>query len=128
MIKWKRTAQGAYESNAEYWNEEHGEQRPLYVIRKTGTGFILYVRKKAYIIGMYFSNYLNRDMETICFATLKQAKQTAERLEAEAGTAHQTEEERGFAEGGGWSGAAWITGDGKGGSWHKDEEGNIIEG
>lgn len=127
MLKWKRTSQGKYESSAQYWDAEANTYKPVYIIEKSGTGFILYVKDKIHIIEHNFSKLLEKEIAITHFATLKYAKKTAQLMEIEE-PPYQTEEERGFSEGGGWSGAVWIDAEGTGGSWHTDINGYIIEG
>lgn len=127
MLKWKRTPQGRYESSAQYWDAETNAHKAVYVIEKSGEGFVLYVKDKIHIIEHVFSKLLEKEITIIHFATLKYAKKTAQLMENDK-LLRQSEEDIGFAEGGGWSGAVWITGDGKGGTWHTDAQGNIVEG
>lgn len=127
MITWKRTPQGKYESSYVYWDEKTFVHKPIYTIEKYGKGFVVYKKDKILLIDSKIAKLLGKDDTTPYFAKLKVAKTAVDLMENEE-TPYQTEEERGFAEGGGWSGAVWIDAEGKGGSWHTDINGYIIEG
>ncbi len=130
MLTWKRTTSGVYESSAQYWDTDALEHKPVYKIVKytafDGRAWFLFVKGVKYVIEREFSKLLNKEIEITLFATLKYAKATAQRLEDEKPQC-QTEEEKALGAGNGYAGAVYITADGRGGAWHTDGDGNIIE-
>jgi len=109
MVEFKKVNNG-YDSNYKYWNSKTEKHEALYTITKENKTWKTKNNKTLKTIGEY--------------DTLNNAKQAIEMIEIQKPKHDEIEE--GFATGGGWSGAVWITSDGKGGSWHKDENGNII--
>jgi len=119
MIKWKLNTQRRngqyisnfkyldyYESNTRYWDAEAGQHKPTYTINRNHKGTWCGYEKGKFVA--YAS-------------LLKDVKRMIQETE-NSKPPYQTEEERGFNEGGGWSGAVWIDAEGKGGAWHTDKE------
>ena len=127
MMTWRRTPQGEYLSSAQYWDADSGEFKPVYVIKKSEGLFVLYIRGNIHTSTYLFPGILDAHISAARFATLRLAKNEAKQIEAEKSTSYQTEEDKGFAEGGGWSGAACIDAEGHGCAWHTDDDGNIID-
>jgi hypothetical protein len=69
--------------------------------------------------------YKNGVVQHEAFTTIADAKKYIENIELKKGLP-MDEIETGFRDGGGWSGGCCITSDGKGFSWYKDKNGNII--
>jgi hypothetical protein len=117
IIKWKKNADGLYESNVQYWDKKAMEYRPIYLISTRG----YHGSKQLIVKGEIEKTFYGSGNLTV----VKNAAQKIEDSKPE----YLTDEDRAMSLPNAHigMGAVSITAEGKGVHWYVDKNGRIVE-